>query len=243
VLEHIELSLLLLSFAFLLQTIEYFYLLKKISFFFNSEKNIKITLTARLILILVIPILLLHFSFLLPFALATLIIIQFYFFNSFNGPFNGGSDYISTLLLLGHFIMSAFLMNLKVIHFVSLYIAIQTVLSYFLPGIYKLLNQSWRTGLALNNIALSPNFSIPINLKTILTKPILSKIICKSIVLLEVFFPLLLFILPKWPLIIGLIIFHFINFLIFGLNRFIFAWIAAYPFLFWFKDFVLSQYN
>ncbi len=241
--SYFDISLCLNSFFLLIQTFEYLELKDKLKYFFKHQTLFFQSLILRIILILLIPFSLILFPSITPFLILLLIIIQFTYFYHFNGPFNGGSDYISTLILMGLFFINIFQENSKLVDYIALYISIQIIFSYFLPGVYKMFNASWLKGNALENISRSPNFKINSYLKGFLNKKPQSKIFGYLVIILEVLFPILIFIAPLWLLLPVFIFFHLLNYFLFGLNRFIFAWIQAYPFLLWFKNYIILKYN
>jgi hypothetical protein len=111
------------------------------------------------------------------------------------------------------------------------YIAIVCGLSYFVAGAAKLAQKKWRRGLALQEILLHSNAVRKVAWIQILAeKRNIIFLASWAVVLFEISFPLVL-LNGRWAmfyLLIG-VFFHFANFLIFGLNRFFWAWLAAYP--------------
>ena len=119
-----------------------------------------------------------------------------------------------------------------------LYIAIQSVTSYFVAGVVKIRHSEWRTGEALSCFIQAPKYQAPELVRKLLVARGASLIATWAMLLFECLFPLALFgaaISPIVPLafiaIAGL--FHFSNVYIFGLNRFLFAWTATYPAIYW----------
>jgi hypothetical protein len=113
-------------------------------------------------------------------------------------------------------------------------ISLQVCLSYCLSGIAKLRRARWRTGQALMLLLTATNYEVPAVAKKWVNKPAVSFVLSWGILIFECSFPLALF-RPQLCLIyIALaLIFHLANFFVLGLNRFVFAWIAAYPALYW----------
>lgn len=113
-----------------------------------------------------------------------------------------------------------------------IFICAQVLLSYAVAGISKLFSKTWTKGLPLKDIfstKMYRNEWILIFLKTIGEKG--SKALVWMIILFQLLFPLSLF-LPLnlfWVFIILGLLFHFINVLLLGLNRFFLAFLAAYP--------------
>ncbi|MEH6404744.1 MAG: hypothetical protein V7750_15315, partial [Sneathiella sp.] len=77
-----------------------------------------------------------------------LVLLGLLILHRFQGPYNGGSDRMSLLILcclcLVHFMPTQAAQEL-----VFGYLALQLVLSYFISGWVKITNPEWRTGQAL----------------------------------------------------------------------------------------------
>lgn len=153
------------------------------------------------------------------------ILINLFFSFKTEGAFNGGSDYMTMLTLITLFLSYLFPNNNAFI----LYLALQLILSYFLAGVVKLKSESWRKGTAISDLFSGPNYSPPEYIKNIAIIPKISFILSWSVILIELLFPLLFFTKNVWIIFILGVIFHFFNFLCFGLNRFFWSWLAAYP--------------
>lgn len=146
------------------------------------------------------------------------------------GTFNGGSDYMTTLILLSVFV-SGFFPDKSLGQLACFaYIGIQTVLSYFLSGLVKLKEKSWRKGKALKELLLYSNYIVDEKTKEVAKKPFMVLMASVIILIFECTFPLALtdHRLCMIYLSIGFL-FHLENFFVLGLNRFVFAWLAAYP--------------
>lgn len=119
----------------------------------------------------------------------------------FGGTLNGGSDYMTVVVL-----------SSKLVPWGQTYLAIQLTLSYFVAGLVKLKHKDWRNGSALTRLTGLPAW---------MAAPVL---------LWECTFPLawLNHGLCQAYLAIGLI-FHLVNAKKLGLNRFFWIWLAAYP--------------
>ena len=145
------------------------------------------------------------------------------------GTFNGGSDYMNLLLLwtttLGLLAPEA------VARFCLWYVTFQLVLSYFKAGFVKLKAASWRNGRALPGFLGTRAYA-----PTQLTKWLhgtRAKLATWAVMLFELSFPLAL--IDKRIALAYMAIgacFHLGNAYFFGLNRFFWAWIAAYPALY-----------
>ena len=158
----------------------------------------------------------------------------------FRGPYNGGSDKMSLLILT----------SLCLIHFIPMgqryifaYLAIQVVLSYFMPGLFKLINKSWWNGSVLKDIFEFSSFPAADNIRAYAQKTKLLLFATWLMLLFELLFPFAL--LSKATLILAIIFamgFHLINHYFFGFNRFLWFWLAAYPSLFWFQKYFFSSF-
>jgi hypothetical protein len=143
------------------------------------------------------------------------------------GSFNGGSDYLTLIILLC--ICVGFIHPL--LQKAALwYLSLQVISSYFIAGLHKIKKQKWRLGTAVYGFVSSPNYKTP---KFIVEKsrdPSIAKAMAWAVILFELTFPLVLThpTLTNLYLFAG-ILFHLSNFLIFGLNRFFWVWCASYP--------------
>lgn len=161
-----------------------------------------------------------------------LIILIFHLLISirFRGVFNGGSDYMTTVVVFGLLMTSLIKSEIQYLNFGLYYIAIQCSLSYFVAGIVKIKNRSWRSGYALQVFICHSNYNVPTFLRKMAQFPLFNRLCAWGVMLWECTFPLAWF-HPKLIivyLVIGFV-FHLGNFVAFGLNRFIFAWLASYP--------------
>jgi len=171
----------------------------------------------------------------------SLLLISLAILRRFQGPYNGGADRMSILILI----------CLCLVHFLPTqvwrevafgYLALQLVLSYFISGWVKIINVEWRRGLALNDVFRFSAYPVSESLRSWSASPRLLLIMSWSIMLFELVFPLSL--LSTASLYGALIIaatFHFANACLFGLNRFFWIWIAAYPSILWFQQRFISS--
>jgi hypothetical protein len=138
----------------------------------------------------------------------------------FRGSYNGGSDAMTLVVLLGLALARSFDTRLGLA-----YIAAQLVLSYFLAGVFKLRDPRWRDGSALPALLSAPQYR---------TTPVrVPRVAAYAVLGFECSFPLALLDvrLCATYAVIGLV-FHALNARLLGLNRFLWAWLAAYPALF-----------
>lgn len=134
------------------------------------------------------------------------------------GTFNGASDIFTFHILL------AWLVSLiwpQWTAAATLYIAVQLILSYFVAGLSKIQNIDWRNGRALSFFLRQAGRDISH----------WSSLIGSWLIIgFELLFPLSVF--APMPFVVAGAIFHLCVTYVFGLNRFFFVWLAAYPALF-----------
>jgi hypothetical protein len=151
----------------------------------------------------------------------------------FNGPYNGGADRMSLLLLC----CLAAAYNLPDPHWQEMafgYLGMQLLLSYFISGWVKIGNPDWRNGRALRDVFLFSAYPAGENVRALSARPRLLLVGSWAVMLFELLFPLTF--LSRPALVAGLIIaalFHGANAFLFGLNRFFWIWICAYPSIVW----------
>ncbi|RYZ09791.1 MAG: hypothetical protein EOO73_02605 [Myxococcales bacterium] len=154
----------------------------------------------------------------------------------FRGTFNGGSDYMTVVVLLGISGAACFASSPRVVKACLGYVCVQLVFSYFIAGVIKLVRPSWRSGAGLGRLLTSNRYGTPGWLARLLARPALARLATWSVLGFECSYPLAL-LSPSITLIfVGVgALFHLGNVLAFGLNRFFFAWLAAYPALLFFS--------
>ena len=199
---------------------------KKILDFLNQEKHFHELITLRLFLA--------GMSVLYPFwsiPYVLLFLITFIINMRFRGSFNGGSDYLTLISLLCLFVGSLHPLLMKAALY---YIALQVISSYFLAGLFKIKLVKWRNGQALKGFLFSPSYRSPSWILNLMKSPQHVFISSWGVLLFECTFPVMLIhpAFTKFFIAFG-VLFHFINFLVFGLNRFFWIWIATYPALFY----------
>ena len=146
------------------------------------------------------------------------------------GTFNGGSDYMNLLLLwtttLGLLAPEA------VAKFCLWYVTFQLVLSYFKAGWVKVKTATWRSGRALPGFLGA--YAYERSNLTAWLQGSKAKLASWAVMLFELSFPLAL--VDKRVALAYMAVgacFHLGNAYFFGLNRFFWAWIAAYPALYY----------
>jgi hypothetical protein len=153
------------------------------------------------------------------------------------GTFNGGSDYMTFLILYSITTARYFQNHERVLKGALLFIAIQTCLSYFVAGVVKLKRADWRSGFALRAFITSSNYEVPERVRRLTSRPRLFMMMSWILIIFECGFPLALHD-PRTAVffITAAALFHLGAFYLFGLNRFFFAWLAAYPALFYWSQ-------
>lgn len=180
--------------------------------------------------------LLLIFGIQTQWVCAALIILSLCILKRFHGPYNGGSDRMG-LLILCCLTATYFLPSQRLQEYALGYLALQSLLSYFVSGWVKITNPEWRNGNALADIFSFSAYPVSQALRSWADHPRLLYAMSWAVILFELLFPLTL--ITQSTLIIGLIIaatFHLANAFLFGLNRFFWIWLAAYPSLLWLQD-------
>ena len=160
------------------------------------------------------------------------------------GAFNGGSDFMTLVALTG--ILLAQLLMLFMDPAMAWgaglgYIGIHTLSSYFVSGWVKLKRAEWRSGQALT-VFLNSGLYGPLPPDSVFRKPWLALLCSWAFILWEGVFPLVL-LNPDWVWLFGgvALLFHFLVFWFFGLNRFFWAWSVNLNSIF-FLVYWLSQY-
>jgi len=163
----------------------------------------------------------------------------------FRGTFNGGSDTLTVLITMA--LSVAWLFDAEHQPIVGkaclAYVAVQVTLSYFIAGLAKLKESDWRSGAALLSFVRSGQYGAPAWVQRALDGKRRCQVLSWGVLLFECGFPLA-WLSPRTRL--GLLAlgfaFHVGNWLVFGLNRFVFAWAAAYPALLFGSQLVASSH-
>ena len=152
------------------------------------------------------------------------------------GAFNGGSDFMTLVALTGLLISQV----VSALGNVDLgwqagfwYIAIQAITSYFMSGAVKLLRREWRNGSAMT-IFLNGAIYGPLSATHPLRNKWLTLLGAWGFIVWEILFPLSL-LDPRLAAVFCAVaaLFHFLVFWFFGLNRFFWAWMCAFPAIMW----------
>jgi hypothetical protein len=157
----------------------------------------------------------------------------------FNGPYNGGADRMSLLVLLclaGTYMLPTLAWR----ELAFGYLGTQLLLSYCMAGWVKIVNPQWRSGRALRDVFLFSAYPAGENIRQWARHPRLLLGAGWTVIAFELAFPLT--ILSRPALLAGLAIaamFHGANACLFGLNRFFWIWICAYPSILWLQERVI----
>jgi len=152
------------------------------------------------------------------------------------GAFNGGSDFLTLVVLTGLLISQV----VGAMGNVALgwqagfwYIAIQAITSYFMSGAVKLLRPEWRNGSAMT-IFLNGAIYGPLSTTHPLRNTWLAMMGSWGFIVWEILFPLSL-LDPRLAAVFCAVaaLFHFLVFWFFGLNRFFWAWLCSFPAIIW----------
>lgn len=165
-------------------------------------------------------------------TLLALTLHSFAVLHRFDGPYNGGSDRMSLLVLycltLAHWLPDG------LAELALGYLAAQVTLSYFISGRVKIVNPDWRSGQALADVFAFSAYPVSSGLRRLAERRRLLWAASWAVILLEILFPLALLWTPALLTALALTFsFHLANAALFGLNRFVWAWLAAYPSLLW----------
>jgi hypothetical protein len=159
----------------------------------------------------------------------------------FRGTFNGGSDSMTLVVVSAAFVASLWPAATSSALW---YIGIQTGLSYFVAGNVKLKEPRWRNGETLRALLTFANYSLPQRVKVWIRSARKSQLQAASwlAISFECFFPIV-FISQTFCLayLMAGLVFHLSNVYILGLNRFLFAWLATYPAIFYLASLTWSN--
>jgi len=149
------------------------------------------------------------------------------------GSVNGGSDFM-TLVVLGALSVARAAPERPLVSLGCLwYVAIQACNSYFIAGLVKLKAASWRQGRALPAFLADAAYDASALRSWLTRHPRFARVLGWAVMALECSFPLALVHPTLCTLLVTLALaFHIANVYVFGLNRFLWAWAATYPALF-----------
>lgn len=169
-------------------------------------------------------------------ALGVLCAINLSLLTRFAGPYNGGSDRMGTLVL-SMLTIAQLAPSDRVSELALGYLGFQLVLSYVISGWVKIVNPEWRRGRALRDVFEFSVYPVSRSLRGWADWPGLMLGMSWAVMLFELFFPVAM--LSAQMLAAGLVVagaFHLANAALFGLNRFFWVWVSAYPSIIWLQD-------
>lgn len=177
---------------------------------------------------------------LLPWLLVALVANHLLILPLFNGPYNGGADRMSLLILIC--VTAATTLPEPAWRELAFgYLGMQLLLSYFIAGWVKIVNPDWRSGRALRDVFLFSAYPAGENIRRWAGHPRLLLAAGWGVMLFELAFPLTLFSRPALLAGLGVAaLFHAANACLFGLNRFFWIWLCAYPSLLWLQERLLG---
>lgn len=171
-----------------------------------------------------------------PWPLVGLALVSLMVLVRFQGPYNGGSDRMG-LLALWCLTLTALMPAPRLKELFFGYLGAQLMLSYVVSGWVKIVNPDWRSGVALRQVFQFSAYPVAESLRGWAARPRLLLVMSWAVMAFELAFPLTL--LSRPALIAGLVVaasFHLANACLFGLNRFFWTWLAAYPAILWLQD-------
>ena len=176
-----------------------------------------------------------HFVFL--FFSAVVVLIRW------RGAFNGGSDFMTLVVLTGGLLAHAVgLWSRPELGWQAglWYISIHAISSYFMSGWVKLKHVQWRSGRALT-IFLNGAIHGPLPADSWFRKPWLARLSAWGFILWECAFPVALGGPAQAQVMCAVAgIFHFLVFWFFGLNRFFWAWVTCFPAVIYCSDWKMN---
>lgn len=160
----------------------------------------------------------------------------------FQGPYNGGSDTMTALVLLclwlSHIAPTRYWQEIALG-----YLAVQLILSYFQSGWVKVVNPEWRSGRALQQVFALSAYPVSENVRLWAGRPQVLLAMSWSVMIFELLFPLALFNQTLLIVALGIAaLFHLANACLFGLNRFFWIWPAAFPVIMWFQSRLMGMF-
>ena len=147
----------------------------------------------------------------------------------FRGTYNGGSDAM-LLIVLGVLAIVRTAPGTALAEGALAYAAAQLVLSYFIAGIAKLQDPAWRHGRALPILVTLPPYRVPPWIARVLSHRVLARVLTYAMLAFELAAPIALLHPTACTVILAIgALFHVGNAVVFGLDRFLWTWLAAYP--------------
>lgn len=154
----------------------------------------------------------------------------------FDGPYNGGADRMA-LLTLVCLTAAQWAPAARWAELALGYLAAQLTVCYFMAGWVKIANPDWRTGRALRDVFLFSTYPVAESLRRLADRPRGMAAAAWAVMGFELLFPLGLLDARLLLVFLGVAaVFHLANAALFGLNRFVWAWAAAWPSLLWLQQ-------
>lgn len=183
-----------------------------------------------LVLILLLRLMAALLGVIMPSALSAgvMLVASLWLVYHYDGLFNGSSDVLA-IQVLGACLVASLWPQFEKASLI--FVAVQSLMSYFVAGLSKAWRKEWLTGTALYQILRHSNACQISQLRTfLLNRPGLVLSASIAVIAFECLFPIVL-VKPDlvWIFLILGVLFHLGNFMIFGLNRFFFVWMATYP--------------
>lgn len=123
-----------------------------------------------------------------------------------------------------------------------LFIAAQSVLSYLIAGASKLVSSDWQTGSAIAGVFSTEVWGDERIYHLLQRYPYLNVVGAWLVIAFECLFPIVLFVDPQWTVVVFAagILFHGFNAVFMGLNKFVIAFPATYPAVYYANQVVRS---
>ena len=149
----------------------------------------------------------------------------------FRGRENGASDALMNLVALALAVAAvARCVGADVDRAVVVFVAAQALLSYVAAGLAKLRAPAWRSGTALAAFVAVERFGVPAAVRRALGQGGLGAVAGYGVIAWQLTSPLSLSSKTTCVAFCAVgVVFHVGNFVVFGLNRFVFAWLSTYP--------------
>jgi hypothetical protein len=153
--------------------------------------------------------------------------------NTFYG--SDGSDQMNNIILVVLVTCTMSFVDQAVMSIGLFFIAAQACFSYFAAGVSKLVSPKWRDGTAVTDIFKTRTYGSQLVFNYLRGKKSLGYLLCWSVIVMEVSFPIVLFLPVHWGIFIIAwgVVFHLLNAAIMGLNSFLWAFLATYPAIFY----------
>jgi hypothetical protein len=147
-----------------------------------------------------------------------------------------GSDQLQIIIFASLVVFYAASSDPIIQKFSVFFLCFQSLLSYFMSGLAKLVSPVWREGAAIVGIINTESFGNKRLAQILINSPMLSKLICWWVIIFECVFPILIFtgIQTAYFFIMFGIIFHLSTAIFMRFNSFFWSFIGTYPALLFF---------